>query len=221
MTRWSTTRRLWQFFSDDARAAVGQLDPGAAIGATLPSDFARWLPLGRDQYVEAHTLLAGYLLSSQGDRVAMAHSVEGRFPFLDHNVIEFASRLHPELKIRGLNEKFLLKRAMRDLLPPSVVQRVKQPYRSPDSQSFFGSGAAEYANDLLAESSLRSRGYFEPRAVTRLVEKCRAGRGMGFADNMAFVGILSTMLLDEIFVRGRGVAPASEAHAAVRAVAPA
>jgi asparagine synthase (glutamine-hydrolysing) len=206
LTRWSTTRRLWQFFSDDARAAAGPDDPSAAIAATLPTDFKRWLPIGRDQYVEAHTLLAGYLLSSQGDRVAMAHAVEGRFPFLDHHVIEFASRLHPELKIRGLNEKFLLKCAMRDLLPPAVTQRVKQPYRSPDSQSFFsGSETPEYVNDLLAESSLRSRGYFEPRVVSRLVEKCRAGRATGFADNMALVGILSTMLLDEIFVRGRSL----------------
>jgi asparagine synthase (glutamine-hydrolysing) len=208
LTRWSTTKRLWRFFSDDARAAAEQGDPSAAITAMLPSDFERWVPIGRDQYVEAHTLLAGYLLSSQGDRVAMAHSVEGRFPFLDHHVIEFASRLHPELKIRGLNEKFLLKRAMRGLLPPAVTQRVKQPYRSPDSQSFFSkTGPPEYVSDLLAESSLRSRGYFEPRLVSRLVEKCRAGHALGFADNTALVGILSTMLLDEIFIRGRCAPP--------------
>jgi asparagine synthase (glutamine-hydrolysing) len=76
-------------------------------------------------------------------------------------------------------------------------------------------------NDLLAESSLRSRGYFEPKAVSRLVQKCRAGRGLGFADNMALVGILSTMLLDEIFIQRRAVAAASEAPAAARAGGPA
>ena len=202
LTRWNTTRRLWQFFSADARQSVGELDPSTAIAAVLPPEFESWLPIGRDQYVEAQTLLAGYLLSSQGDRVAMAHSIEGRFPFLDHRVIEFASRLHPELKIRGLNEKFILKRAVRDLLPDSVVNRTKQPYRAPDSQSFLaGKDTPDYVRELLSEERIRSSGYFEPGAVTKLVDKCSAGRGIGFADNMALVGILSTMLLDEEFVR--------------------
>jgi asparagine synthase (glutamine-hydrolysing) len=206
MTRWSTTRRLWQFLSEDARAAAGELDARAAIAATLPAGFERWLPIGRDQYVEAHTLLAGYLLSSQGDRVGMAHSIEARYPFLDHHVIEFASRLHPEMKIRGLDEKFILKRAMRGLLPSSVLDRVKQPYRSPDAASFLGGpDLPAYVRELLSPECLRGRGYFDPGAVTKLVEKCRAGRGIGFADNMALTGILSTMLLDETFIRGRAV----------------
>jgi asparagine synthase (glutamine-hydrolysing) len=205
-TRWSTTRRLWQFFSRELRATLDEHAPEAALAASLPPDFAHWVPLGRDQYIEAHTLLSGYLLSSQGDRVAMAHSVEGRFPFLDHRLVEFASRLHPALKIRGLNEKFLLKRAMRDLLPEPILARTKQPYRAPDSLSFQGAEAPEYVRELMSPAHIRSRGYFDPDAVTRLVEKCRAGRSIGFADNMAFVGILSTMLLDEILVRGGSVA---------------
>jgi asparagine synthase (glutamine-hydrolysing) len=204
MTRWSTTRRLWQFFTPDTKKAAGELDPSGAIAEILPQDFARWLPVGRDQYVEAHTLLAGYLLSSQGDRVAMAHSIEGRFPFLDHRVIEFASRLHPESKIRGLNEKFLLKRAVRDLLPETVTNRVKQPYRAPDAQSFLANGAPDYVRELLSPARIASSGYFDPGSVSKLVEKCSAGRGIGFADNMAFVGILSTMLLDEQFLRNGG-----------------
>jgi asparagine synthase (glutamine-hydrolysing) len=121
-------------------------------------------------------------------------------------VIEFASRLHPEMKIRGLNEKFILKRAMRGLLPSSVLDRVKQPYRSPDATSFLGGpDLPAYVRELLSPECLRSRGYFDPNAVTKLVEKCRAGRGIGFADNMALTGILSTMLLDETFIRGRTV----------------
>ncbi len=160
------------------------------------------MPIGRDQYIEAHTLLDGYLLSSQGDRVAMAHSIEGRFPFLDHRVIEYASRLHPSLKIRGLNEKFILKRAVQDLLPDAVVNRTKQPYRAPDSQSFLaGAETPDYVRELLSPETIASRGYFEPQAVAKLVEKCSTGRTIGFADNMALVGIISTMLLDEEFVR--------------------
>jgi asparagine synthase (glutamine-hydrolysing) len=202
--RWSTTRRSWQFFSAEARAAIGERDVVQQAMSQIPAQVAQYLPIGRDQYVEAHTLLSGYLLSSQSDRVAMANSIEGRFPFLDHRVIEFASRLPPSLKIRGLTEKFLLKRAVRGRLPPAVVERTKQPYRAPDSQSFFVNGrAVDYVQSLLSADRLRDAGYFEPRAVEKLVAKCRDGRVIGFSDNMAFVGILSTMLVDELFIQGR------------------
>ena len=200
--RWTTTRRIAQFFSPEMQRSVLGWDPYAAIQKTLPPDIERWLPLGRDQYVEAHTLMAGYLLCSQGDRVAMANSIEGRFPFLDHRVIEFGNRLPSRYKLMGLTEKYILKKSMAGLLPESVRTRTKQPYRAPDSQSFFRNGvAADYVAELFSERRLREAGYFDPRVVGKLYEKCRAGRAIGFADNMAFVGILSTMLLDEQFIR--------------------
>jgi len=150
----------------------------------------------------AHTLMSGYLLSAQGDRMAMAASVEARHPFLDHRVIEFASRLPPRLKIRGLREKVLLKKAMRRDLPPSIVERTKQPYRSPDSACFFPGGKAlAYVAELLDRPALVRAGLFDPVAVGKLVEKCRAGRASGFGDNMAFVGVLSTMLVHEQMIR--------------------
>jgi asparagine synthase (glutamine-hydrolysing) len=204
--RWSTTQRIWQFLHPDLRATLDARAPRAALDASLPADFDSWIGMGRDQYIEAHTLLSGYLLSSQGDRVAMANSIEGRYPFLDHRVVEFGSRLHPELKLRGLNEKFLLKRAMRDLLPTEILDRIKQPYRAPDSQSFLSDGKLPaYAQELLSPEHLKDRGYFDPESARRLIEKCRAGKAIGFADNMALVGMLSTMLLDEQLVRGRSV----------------
>jgi asparagine synthase (glutamine-hydrolysing) len=202
--RWTTTRRSWQFFSAETRATIGERDPLATISRWLPEHVARFPPMGRDQYVEAHTLLSGYLLNSQSDRVAMANSVEGRFPFLDHRVIEFANRLPPSLKIRGLVEKYLLKRAVGPMLPDRIATRTKQPYRAPDSQSFFTQrGAVDYVDDLLSADRLRQAGYFDPVAVGKLLNKCRAGRVIGFSDNMAFLGVLSTMLVDEFFVRGR------------------
>lgn len=198
--RWTTSQRALGLLSPELRAEVG-LDAGGfnaldAFEATLPAEIARWSPLARDQYVEAKSLLAGYLLSSQGDRVAMANSIEGRFPFLDHRVIEFANRLPPSYKIRGMTEKYLLRRALADLLPDDIVNRTKQPYRAPDSASFFFDGAPlDYVADLMSERSLREAGYFDAAAIGRLVDKCRAGRATGFADNQAFVGALSTMLL--------------------------
>jgi asparagine synthase (glutamine-hydrolysing) len=206
--RWTTTRRIARFFSPSLQSAIGDWEPYDWILQALPAGIARWHPMGRDQYVEAHTLMSGYLLSSQGDRMAMANSVEGRFPFLDHHVIEFANRLPPRLKIKGLTEKYLLRQCMKGLLPEAVRTRTKQPYRAPESQSFFENGRpVEYAADLLGASRIAEAGYFDPGAVGQLFEKCRSARAIGFADNMAFVSILSTMLVHEQLVLGRDMSP--------------
>jgi asparagine synthase (glutamine-hydrolysing) len=202
--RLGVTRRMLQFFRADWRERLLAWDPHAALQATLPTDFARWQPLERDQYVEAQTLMSGYLLSSQGDRAAMAASIEARYPFLDHRVLEFASRLPPQFKLRGLNEKMLLKKSMAQELPASIHRRSKQPYRAPDSACFFEGGKAlPYVDELLSPARLDAAGLFDSGAVAKLVEKCRAGRAIGFGDNIAFVGVLSTMLLHEQFVRQR------------------
>jgi len=201
-TRWTTTRRIWQFFAPEVREHLAQWDPYREVARTLPGEIGQWSPMARDQYVEAHTLMSGYLLCSQGDRVGMANSIEGRFPFLDHRLIEFANGLPPKFKMKGLTEKYLLKKSMSGLLPDSIRTRTKQPYRAPDSASFFDGGrAVDYAEDLLSESRIKQAGYFDPIAVRKLFEKCRAGRAIGFGDNMAFVGILSTMLLHDAFVQ--------------------
>jgi asparagine synthase (glutamine-hydrolysing) len=203
-TRWSTTQGIWKFFSPAARAALAAVSPEKDLAERLPAAFTGWNPLGRDQYIEVHTLLEGYLLSSQGDRVAMANSVEGRVPYLDHRVIEFANRLSPRLKLRGLREKVVLRRALAGMLPASIVQRVKQPYRAPDSQSFFEGGRPlPYVADLLNRERLREAGYFDADAIQGLVAKCAAGRASGAGDNMALVGVLSTMLVHEQFVTSR------------------
>ncbi|MBL8523225.1 MAG: asparagine synthase (glutamine-hydrolyzing) [Betaproteobacteria bacterium] len=208
MPRWSTTQRISRFYSTEMRQQLAARDPCAAIESLMPVASRNWTPMAKDQYIEAHTLMSGYLLSSQGDRMAMANSIEGRFPFLDHRLIEFANRLPPKLKMRGLTEKYLLKKSMTGLLPDAVRLRTKQPYRAPDSASFFVDGKpVDYVADLFSAGSISSAGYFDATATGKLFEKCRAGKAIGFADNMAFVAVLSTMLLHEQFVRGAGVAP--------------
>ncbi len=217
--RWAATRRAWRFFSDDVLSSVRDWDPAAAVDRLVPADSGGWNPLARDQYVEAHTLLSGYLLSSQGDRMGMAHGVEGRYPFLDHRVLELANRMPAGLKLRGLTEKLVLKKAARGWVPDSVRERTKQPYRAPDSRSFWARGVVpEYVATLLSPRRLADAGYFEPVAVAQLVEKCRLGRAIGFADNMAFVGVLTTMLADALFVRGESV-PGAQREEAVDVVA--
>ncbi|MEP7311539.1 MAG: asparagine synthase (glutamine-hydrolyzing) [Pseudomonadota bacterium] len=204
--RWTTSASSLRFLSTGMRASLGPWTPIAWYAHQLPVTVAHISPMARDQYVEAHTLLAGYLLSSQGDRVAMANSVEGRYPFLDHRVIEFGNALPDRYKLRGLKEKYILRRAMAGMLPDNILNRIKQPYRAPDNESFFQAGQPlEYVADLMSGDRIRAAGYFDAGAVGRLLDKCRAGRVRGFANNQAFVGILSTMLLDELFVRGNTV----------------
>jgi len=200
--RWTTSQRALAFLSPELRASLGEWDALGFYERRLPPEILSWRPLARDQYVEAKSLLAAYLLAAQGDRVAAANSIEGRVPYLDHRVIEFGNRLPENYKIRGMTEKYLLRRALADLLPLDIVTRTKQPYRAPDSQSFFFDGQAlDYVTDLLSAERVRKAGYFDAVMVGRLVDKCRSGKATGFADNQAFVGILSTMLLDEIYIR--------------------
>ena len=106
------------------------------LAASLPSSFQDWSAVSQAQFLEMTTFLAGYLLSSQGDRMLMGNSVEGRFPFLDHNLTDFLGILPSGLKLQSLAEKAILKRSVADLLPATIIERPKQPYRAPDAVSF-------------------------------------------------------------------------------------
>ncbi len=203
-TRWGSTATLQRLFAPEVRREAQRVNVVERLLATLPPEFGRWPPLAQDQYLEARTLLSGYLLSSQGDRMLMAHSVEGRFPFLDANVVELANALPPSYKLCGLDEKHVLKRAAAGLVPDEVVRRPKQPYRAPDALSFVGASQPEWVREVVRGDAVAAAGVFDPRAVERLWRKCEAAGGaeqFSNADNMALVGVLSTGLLHEQLVR--------------------
>lgn len=200
-TRWALGARVLRLLTPEYRARMDTAHPLVRLAELAPRPDAAWTPLARDQYVEAHTLLSNYLLHAQGDRVAMAASVEGRYPFLDHRLIEFANRLPPAWKIRGLNEKYILRRAVAGWLPGDIARRTKQPYRAPDSASFFvGGEPLDFVADALSQASLAATGYFAPEAVGRLVDKCRRAAAPGFGDNIAFMTVLTTQLLHRQFI---------------------
>ena len=192
--RFRSTAAAKIFYSDDLRVTLGGYDAAEELASRLPENFRRWHPLHQAQYLESRFLLPGYILSSQGDRMAMAHGIEGRFPFLDHRLVEFAGRLTPGMKLKGLDEKHILRRVASDLLPDIISKRPKQPYRAPDSRSFAGNNEQAYVGEMLGEQAIAASGLFNPRAVAKLHQKCRTQPVSGFRDNAAFVGILSTQL---------------------------
>jgi asparagine synthase (glutamine-hydrolysing) len=203
-TRWRSATALQRLFTADLRRDASRTDVTERLLASLPGDFRRWSFLAQDQYLEVRTLLSGYLLSSQGDRMLMAHSVEGRFPFLDMDLVELADSLPPSYKLRGLDEKHVLKVAARGLVPDEIIRRPKQPYRAPDAHSFVGVGAPDWVAEVVSERAVAEAGIFDPAAVGRLWRTCRShpsGAQFSNADNMALVGVLSTGLLVERLVR--------------------
>lgn len=196
--RWRTTDALKRLFSPELRARVADRDVRAELLASLPPEFPRWSPLAQDQHLEVRTLLAGYILASQGDRMLMANSVEGRFPFLDVDVVNLANSLPPEHKLHVLDEKHVLKRAAAGLVPEAILARHKQPYRAPDALAFTIDRAPAWIEEAMSERAVRDAGVFDPAAVAQLWRKCRDAGGAGQfsnADNMAIVGVLSTQLL--------------------------
>jgi len=207
--RWDSTAVLGSML----RPEIRELGGGAADGvvAAMPAAAASWDPVARAQWLEMTTLLPGYILASQGDRMLMGNSVEGRFPFLDPHVAELAGRVPAEHKILGLDEKHLLKRAFADLVPEEILRRPKQPYRAPDAAAFFAGGTPDWVVDVTSVSALEAAGVFRPELVQRLLEKARRtqGRGLGNTDNMRLVAVLSTQLLHSELLTG----PAARATA--------
>jgi len=207
LIRWRNSARLKRFFSQDVKATLSESNGNPIESVPFDEAFLEWDPLARAQYLEITLFLSQYLLSSQGDRVAMAHSVEGRMPFLDHRVMEFCNQLPPGFKLRGLEEKYLLKRAVAGrahshgpLLPEETWRRAKRPYRAPIHRSFLGEHTPEYVEDLLSPGDIERRGLFDPQATTRLVKKIERGLPVSESDDMALVGILSTQLVHRLFV---------------------
>ena len=202
--RWNTTSQVKQFFSDDLKEELKGYNCLSDFECHLPERFTNWDYLSQAQYLEITTLLSGNLLSSQGDRMMMANSVEGRFPFLDYRVIEFCANLPANIRLKGLTEKYILKKIAKPYLPETITKRQKQAYRAPDSASFFNGSKLNYVDELLSAENLVKTGYFNPRAVTNLASKCRAADPalLGARYNMAIVGIITTLLLDRLFIKG-------------------
>lgn len=201
--RFLNTGRCTRLLRPDVlEAASAQGDPLQRVAAALPPEHLKRTPLARAQYLEIMTFLNAYLLHSQGDRMLMGNSIEGRFPFLDYRVAEFAARVPDELRLRGLEEKHILRRAVGPLLPAHVGARTKRPYRAPIAAAFAGAHAPEYVAEMLSARRVAEAGLFDPATVDRVRAKAEANVETGLAetDEMALVAVVSTMLLHDTFI---------------------
>lgn len=221
-----------EFFSHDVRFGNSKLslrllrDAGdglAALRAAATADgaaFSTLDPVGRTQWLELQTLLGGYLLSAQGDRMAMSHAVENRCPFLDPDVVAWASALPLEMRLRGLTcEKYVLKAAFGDRLPPHVAEKPKRPYQAPDTAALASPSAREYLDEALDEKTLREIPVLDADFCRRLQAKVRGAPPAAVSprDAHAFVLLVSVSLLDRLFVRragaGKGTSGSPVVHA--------
>ncbi|WP_179320281.1 asparagine synthase (glutamine-hydrolyzing) [Winogradskyella helgolandensis] len=200
LLRWNNTSRLTNFLSKDYKDAIHNYNPIAEIEKQLETKLKDYDYLTKAQWIELNFFMSKYLLSSQGDRMAMANSIEGRYPFLDHRIIEFSMKLNPDLKLNGLNEKYLLKKIMKGRLPESILNRSKQAYRAPIQSAFFSEDMPPYLNTMLSEEKITEFGIFNTAYVNQLKKKMKLNKQVSEIDNMAITAILSTQILYDLFI---------------------
>lgn len=202
LPRWQSTSKAKLFYSDDF---ANQLHNNfeAKISALFPPQAANWHSFNRAQFLEIKTLMSGYLLTSQGDRMLASHSIEGRFPFLDHRLMQFANRLPPKFKMKGMREKYLLRTMARRYLPADISLRHKQPYRAPNvaasQDALFNSDLA----DFLTSTTCARWGIFAGSKVDFLLKKARSTKALNTSESQALTGILTTHILLDQFCSHR------------------
>jgi asparagine synthase (glutamine-hydrolysing) len=202
--RFANTGRCLRLLSAELlEAAAREGEPAERLIRRLPARFESFSPLAKAQYLETVTFFEGYLLHSQGDRMLMGHSIEGRFPFVDVRLAELAGRLPDSLRLRGLKEKYALRRAVAPYLDEEIRSRPKVPYRAPIREVFFGERRPDYASELLRPERVAETGLFDPAAVARVTAKFEAAQdgGVSETDEMALVGAVSLLVLHERMVR--------------------
>lgn len=203
LTRARSTEAIKAFYHPDLRAELdGADDSLEQLRGTLPDAFADWTGLERAAWLELSTLLEPYLLSAQGDRVAMAHAVEGRYPFLDHRVFRYSARLAPQMKLDELTDKIVLRQLAERVLPKEIANRSKQPYRAPGVTSFFGPQAPAWVEEELSDRALDESSLWDPSRVAGLLRRCREGRVTSPREEMTLTAILSAQLWQRQFIAG-------------------
>ncbi len=182
--------------------------------AYASEEFSNLTSLQKAQWLECKSMLAGYLLSTQGDRMSFAHGVETRLPFLDFNVINWASSLPVELRLKDNSyEKYILRKSFRNKLPESILNKQKKPYRAPDASSFLHlDKKPEYLDSVLSKEELKKITFVNTDFALNLVDKLvsLSPEQISQRENQTFVFLLSIVLLYRNFVINLFELPNSE-----------
>ncbi len=200
LIRWNNSNHIKKHFSDMLKAESNGYSPLDDLIMKLPDGFDQWGGLEKSQWLETYIFMSGYLLSSQGDRMAMANSVEGRYPFLDYRVMEFCNSLPANYKLNGLTEKYLLKKLMKNRIPESIVKRSKQAYRAPINSTFFVKDPPEYIKLMLTPEYFKKTGIFNADSVSVLLAKAEKTGITSEVEDMVLTAVISTHLLYNQFI---------------------
>jgi asparagine synthase (glutamine-hydrolysing) len=172
----------------------------------VPVDrMVRWHPLNQALYLANKVMLSGLLLAAKGDRSMHNASTEGRYPFLDEEVVDFCASLDPRLKLRGLTEKWLLRQLIRQALPPGIVLRHKTMFRAHLGSSFLIPERPAWVDQLLSPESLKATGLFDLEGVRHAMEVQRSRPTFSlqrFVFDMGLAGVLSTQLWHHTYCGG-------------------
>jgi asparagine synthase (glutamine-hydrolysing) len=203
LLRFNNSNHIKKHFSDDLISQLKDYSALSVLEQRLPGNFSNWDQLSKSQWLETTVFMSGYLLSSQGDRMAMANSVEGRYPFLDYRVIEFCSTLPAHFKLNGLNEKFLLKKLLKNKIPENILKRPKQAYRAPIKSVFLDKEAPEYVKYMLSDSITKKAGIFNYKSIAGVISRMEKTGVISETDNMVLTSVISTHLIHSQFIENR------------------
>lgn len=196
LSRWGNSGFFKLFLTDEANTC-DETRNHDLLWNYLPDGYKDYTAVQKAQQLEIMIFLERYLLSTQGDRVSMANSVECRYPFLDNDLVDFALGLEDRLKIRGLTEKYIVRRVAEKYLPQEILSRKKFPYRAPVSvQKILKDPYFQY---VLGPDMLKKCNIFKPETVESFLKKAFEKDVLRERELMLFMGILTTQTLYDCF----------------------
>jgi asparagine synthase (glutamine-hydrolysing) len=189
-------------FAEDYRSQFNGRDSARMFldGFDVPRTLGGRDPLNKSLFVWAKSFLPNYILNLLGDRMEMAHSIEGRVPFLDHRVVECVCRAPVSMKIRGLTEKYLLREAAKPVITDTVYRRQKHPFLSPPVTMAPREKFHELMQTMLRGRVLGSLPFYDQRKVVALLDRLPAmtdGERVGW--DPVLMSILSACVIQERF----------------------
>ncbi|GEP43691.1 asparagine synthetase B [Brevifollis gellanilyticus] len=192
-----------RFYAEPMREVLAKARPWEELGIDL-NRATKWSPLNRSLWVGARVTLAGHLLQAKGDRVAMNSSVEVRYPFLDEDVFDFASKLHPRWKLNGMRDKHLLRLVAERWLPKEIARRHKVIFRAP-LDSFHIEPEPKFVGELVSDESLRRTGYFDIEQVKhwrKAYKTLKPGSLPRLSVEIGLAAVVATQLWHHTFIEG-------------------